>query len=80
MGDNLKLLEQKIEQVLSLVDRLKNQNAELQQENSDLQAKLTEIKRLKRNLKLSYSDQSDGIKTKLHSVLSRVEELEELKL
>ncbi len=80
MGDSLTLLEKKVELVLNLVDQLRDENRTLTEENAILKSELTNIKRLSRNLKVSHSDQSEVLKTKLNSVLSRVEELEGLKL
>ena len=80
MGDNLALLEEKIERVLSLVERLRKENSDLHGRNEDLRKQLAEFQQLNRKLKLTNSDQSDVIRTKLQSVLSRVEELEELNL
>jgi hypothetical protein len=80
MGDNLVLLEEKIQRVLSLVERLRQENSELHVENESLRNEVAEFRQLNRKLKLTNSDQSDVIRTKLQSVLSRVAELEELKL
>ena len=80
MGDSLRLLEKKVDQVLELVEQLRQQNNTLTKENKSLQSELAEIRRINRKLTVSTSDRSETVKAKLHSVLSRVEELEDLKL
>lgn len=80
MGDSLRLLEKKVDQVLELVGQLRQQNNTLTKENKSLQSELAEIRRINRKLTVSTSDRSEMVKAKLNSVLSRVEELEDLKL
>ncbi len=80
MGDSLRLLEKKVDQVLELVEQLRQQNNTLTKENKSLQSELAEIRRTNRKLTVSTSDRSEMVKAKLNSVLSRVEELEDLKL
>ena len=50
----------------------------LKQENAELRVEMTVIKKECRQLKLGSADQSEAAKSRLTSVLSRLEELESL--
>jgi peptidoglycan hydrolase CwlO-like protein len=80
MGDKFELLESKVKQVLQQMESLKTDNTELKQENKQLRSDLKKIKSDFNELKLVHNDQADLIKTKLLSVLSRIEELEKIGL
>ncbi len=76
MSDRLELLDKKISQVLDRLDNLKKDNASLKEENASLKSQLGQLQQDLNTLKLSQNDQSETIKSKLVSVLSRIEELE----
>ena len=76
MGDRLKLIEDKLGAVLDLVDRFKTENGTLNVENAELREELNRLKKQMASLKLDRSDRSDAMRSKLKTVLSRVEELE----
>jgi len=77
MSDRFELLDKKISQVLERLESLKSDNASLKAENASLKSQLGQLQQDINGLKLSQSDQAEMIKSKLVSVLSRIEELEQ---
>jgi len=80
MGDKFNLLEEKVDQVLELLDKLKAENKNLKEENNRLLTELNQIRDSFEDYKLVHADQSNRVKEKLTTVLSRVEELEQIEL
>ena len=80
MGDKFNLLTEKVDKVLELLDRLKAENKSLKEENDRLTTELNHIRDSFEEYRLVHADQSNRVKEKLTSVLSRVEELEQLEL
>ena len=80
MGDKFNLLTEKVDKVLELLDRLKAENKTLKEENDRLIAELNRIRDSFEEYRLVHADQSNRVKEKLTSVLSRVEELEQIEL
>ena len=78
MPDKLKLLEEKVVLVLSKLDGLKEDNATLRKENVDLRSQVSELQKGFENLRLNHNDQSDLLRSKLASVLERIEHLEKI--
>ena len=78
MSDKFELLEEKIGKVVQVVDLLRSENVSLQQENSSLQKQLTRLGQELHQLKLTQNDQADAVKTKLSTLLNRIEELENI--
>lgn len=78
MGDKLTLVESKVEAVLELVEKIKNDKAVLTDENDRLKIELAQIRKQFSALKLEKTDKNDAIRSKLQLVLSRVDELESL--
>jgi len=76
MGDRLELIENKLGAVLDLIERIKTENGTLNVENAQLREELNRLKKQMVSLKLDRSDRSDAMRSKLKTVLSRVEELE----
>jgi len=74
----MKLLEEKIGRAIELVDKLTAENESYVAKNEQLKAELaklkTEIDRMEKNDK----DRSEKVKTKLNSLLQRLEMLEQL--
>lgn len=78
MGDKLTLVESKVEAVLELVEKIKNDKAVLTDDNDRLKIELAQIRKQFSALKLEKTDKNDAIRSKLQLVLSRVDELESL--
>lgn len=78
MGDKLTLVESKVEAVLELVEKIKNDKAVLTDDNDRLKTELAQIRKQFSALKLEKTDKNDAIRSKLQLVLSRVDELESL--
>lgn len=76
MSDKLERLDKKISQVLDRLEHLKQDNASLKEENASLKSQLSKVQQDLSSMKLSQSDQAEMIKSKLVSVLGRIEELE----
>jgi len=78
MGDKLNLIEDKVDAVLEIIDRVRAEKAILTEENSRLKTEIAQLQKQFSSLKLAKSDNNDAVRTKLATVLSRVEELESL--
>ncbi len=78
MDEKLDLLFEKVERVADLLDATRRHNAELKEENSRLITELTEVNRELEALKLNSADQAGRTRTKLITVLDRLEQLEKL--
>lgn len=78
MGDKLELLEQKIEAVIERLERLRNENSDLKASNTDMKKELGGIRKQYDSARLGQVDQSELVKSKLVSILDRLNELEKL--
>ena len=78
MSDKLDIIAEKIDNLLSVLDKLKTRNLELETKNLDLRTKLAELEKEYNNLCLEDADRSDLVKSKLQSVLERLNELEQI--
>ena len=78
MGDRFELLEEKVDQVLILLEKYKEENKRLKEVNNNLQSELSEIKQDFDKYKLLHTDQSNRVKEKLNSVLNRIDDLEKI--
>ncbi len=78
MTDNLARLQQRVDEVLSLVGELKRTNAALQKENTRLKTELARLQQEVSRLQAGQNDQSEVIKAKLNAVLAQIDELENL--
>lgn len=76
MSDRLELLDKKVSQVLDRLESLKQDNASLKAENASLKSHLGQLQQDFSSLKLTQNDQAELIRSKLVSVLGRIEELE----
>lgn len=76
MDEKLEQLLTKVERVGQLVDTLKTDNGQLRAENQTLKGDLSRLQKEMETIKLSSSDHSDAIKSKLGRVLERLEQLE----
>ena len=78
MGERLSLVETKVEEVLELVERLNYDKAVLEDENEQLKAELTLLRKQFSTLKADKADKNETVRSKLQLVLSRIDELETL--
>lgn len=78
MAERLNHLEQRVEAVADLLDRLHSENDSLREQNASLKAELVAIKQDYDSIRLSHTDQDNTIKEKLRLVLVRLQELEGL--
>jgi regulator of replication initiation timing len=78
MTDKFKLLEEKIGQVLKKLERLKDANTSLQAENSGLKGELTGLRQEFHEFRLDHNDKAEEVKSKLVTLLGRIEELEKI--
>ena len=78
MTDTLDQISQKVDQLLQVVKNLKVENSSLQGENRQLKAQMVELGKEHKSLSLKSADQSELVRSKLQSVLSRLDELEQL--
>lgn len=78
MNDKLTQIENRVEQVLSLVEELRVDNRKLREQNESLKAEMAELRREFDTLQLTHNDQTGAVRSRLTSVLNRIEELESL--
>ena len=78
MDEKLDLLFEKIERVADMLEASRKHNAELEQENDRLKTQLVETNRELETSKLTSADQAGRTRTKLLSVLDRLDQLEKL--
>lgn len=71
MGNPLENIEEKIEQAISRIEKLKKENSELRAEVNSLSQSLQKLSRQDK-------DRANVVKSKLASVLNRIDELEAL--
>ncbi len=80
MSDKITLLEEKVGQVLSRMDSLQSENLSLKDQNSGLKSELAELQQAFKDFRLDHNDRAEQVKTKLTSLLGRIEELEQIGL
>ena len=78
MAERLDQLEQRVEAVTDLLNRLRSENQSLREQNSSLKSELVAIKQDYESIRLSQTDQTNTIKERLRLVLVRLQELEGL--
>lgn len=78
MSDRLNRLAEKVDEVLIRLDSMKSENRELKAGNTKLKSELLGLKKEHDSLMLEKNDRSDHLKSKLISVLSRLDELDSL--
>jgi peptidoglycan hydrolase CwlO-like protein len=78
MIDKLDKLQGRLEDLLKLVETLRKENHDLKAENKSHQAELTQLRQEFDTLKRTQADQSEAVKSKLTTMLSRLEELEQI--
>ena len=80
MSDKIALLEEKIGQVLSRLDDLQNENVSLKKQNAGLSGELAELQQAFKEFRLDRNDRAEQVKSKLATLLGRIEELEQVGL
>ncbi len=80
MADKFQMLEDKVGKVLQKIEALTGENKSLKSENEQLESELTGLKQEFKQFRLQQNDQAEAIKSKLASLLSRIEELEKIGL
>ena len=78
MSDKITLLEEKVGQVLSRMDDLHEENISLKEQNAGLKGELAELQQAFKEFRLDHNDRTEQVKTKLTSLLGRIEELEQI--
>ncbi len=78
MEDKLNVLAGKLDQFIASYEQLRQLNLSLHQENAQLKDELQKIRREYDTLRASESDRSEAVRTKLTSILSRLDQLENL--
>ena len=76
--DTLEKLEERINKALSLIEKLTEGNKVLKVENENLKSELTEVKSKMAQMESLELERSDKIKTKLNSILNKLENLEQV--
>ncbi len=71
-------LREKVERILTLLEHVKQENRSLREENKKLREQLSSIQKEYNNFKLKDADKAQNVKSKLISILDRLEELESL--
>lgn len=77
MKEKLDQITKKIQLVAELLKRAKLENTDLKGNNESLRKELAKARRDLEQIGLSRMDQTDTVKTKLSSVLKKLEELEQ---
>lgn len=77
MKEKLDQITKKIQLVAELLERAKLENTDLKGNNESLRKELAKARRDLEQIGLSRMDQTDTVKTKLSSVLKKLEELEQ---
>lgn len=80
MSEKITLLEEKIGQVLGKLDGIQSENASLKEQNAGLKAELTDLQQAFKAFQLQHNDRSEQVKSKLATLLGRIEELEQIGL
>jgi len=76
--DTLEKLEERINKALSLIEKLTEGNKVLKVENENLKSELTGVKSKMAQMESLELERSDKIKTKLNSILNKLENLEQV--
>jgi len=76
MGKKIESLLDRAEKVLNVLDAVRSENKELRGENALLKAELASIEKEYKHLLLQGSDREQAVKSKLHGILDRLDQLE----
>lgn len=78
MADKLEILKQKVTEVIARLDSLQGENTELVKENRELKRQISVLRAELDHLRLEQADQKMAVKSRLATMLNRVEELEKI--
>ncbi len=78
MDAKLDILSEKIELLITKLETLQTENKQLKEDNNRLSADIQTYKHDYEALKLSSTDKNEVVKTKLTTILNRLDQLEEL--
>ena len=78
MGDKLQVLEEKVDQLVRLVEKLRADNAAAKTENTELRTELSRVRSEVARLRLNQNDHSQDIKDRLQILASHLQELEQI--
>lgn len=78
MKEKLNLISEKVDDIVALVEQLRSENVDLARDNRTLKIQISRLLKESKEAGLDYVDRRDSVKTKLNSVLNRLEELESL--
>ncbi|MCX6828361.1 MAG: hypothetical protein NT002_03665 [candidate division Zixibacteria bacterium] len=76
--DTLEKLEERINKALNLIEKLTEGNKVLKVENENLKSELIGVKSKMAQMESLELERSDKIKTKLNSILNKLENLEQV--
>ena len=71
-------LKEKVDQLISVVEKLRSKIQEMESENADLKTVMSKLQKQHQTLQLENADRADTVRTKLDRVINRLEELENL--
>ena len=80
MSDAMDLLQGRVAEAVARLDKLQGENKRLMAENDELKGQMAELRSELESLRLSHNDRTSAVRTRLASMLSRVEELEKIGL
>lgn len=78
MAEKLAILIKKVEELLDLLDKLKQEKRDLTSENRQVLKELSKAKKEYNRLKIASADKNEKVRTKLTGIFERLERLEEL--
>lgn len=78
MADKLRQVEERVSRLLGIIERLRQENRALRTERSSLQSKIQQASSQFAKLAADTNARSNTVKSKLQTVLKRIEELESL--
>ena len=78
MDTKLDLLTEKIELLITKMETIQAENRQLKEDKKSLFAELQTYKRDYESIKLSSTDKNEVVKTKLTTILNRLDQLEEI--
>ncbi len=78
MGNSLEMLMDRVEKAIELIDSLEKENKELKSANSELKTELNKAAKAYNKVILKKTDEKEMVKSRLVSILDRVELIENM--
>lgn len=78
MSKKIDTLFSRAEKILDALEAARDENKELRRENIRLKSELTSIGKEYKHLRLQGGDKEQQVKTKLHGILDRLDQLESM--